>query len=219
MVKKILSLLILVVFQNIIASTITPPVKWLLHAAPSEKTYYSVDLEASEHLFESTSLVMQTRYASYDFQYSNNLFDDFMPQMTALWEQSCMVEVAPKSYKKTLFDIGFGYELRRYSYYDIFDDSFGYFWEPSFLIPVTLHLDSIFWRWDASTDLQLIAEVGLNFYTQSTLLMHQMLCIKEQHTDLFFKFFALQSTTSFHDDLFDSFQNYSIGFIFESFSA
>lgn len=179
----------------------------------------SISIEVSEQLFERTQLIMQTSYESHPLRdCGEDIFSSIIPQMTAHWEQACLVQITPNASQKVFIDLGFGYDLRRYAYYDFFNQSMDYYWEPSFVIPVTFHLDSFFHHWDASTYLNIRGEMGLNFHARITTFVHQMFASDNHLSSMNLKFFAIHNYTSFNDDFFGHYSNYRMGFIFQSSS-
>lgn len=195
------------------------PTQWYLSAGSSLKNDNTISLEVSERLFDRTHLIMQTRYAAYDIEPFREEAELFIPQMTSVWEQACLVQIGSKNEKKAFMDLGFGYELRRYAYYDIFDESLDYFWEPSFIIPITFHLDSFFHHWDAASDIKIILELGSDSHSRTTMLTHQMLYLSKLDREIFLKFFAMHHYTYFNDYYFSSTNKCHFGFIIESLSS
>lgn len=199
------------------AIPINRPTQWYLSVGTVAHSENSVSLEVSERLFDRAHLIMQTRYESHDLIPDEDGFS-FIPQMTSLWEQACLVELNPKNHQRAFFDLGFGYELRRYAYYDLFDDHVEHFWEPSFVLPMTLHLDSFFHQWDAATDMKIIMELTPDSHSRTTVLTHQMFSLSKLEREMFFKLFLIHHYTAFSDDYFSPVNNCSLGFIFESLS-
>lgn len=218
---KFLPYLAIVLFSIVSAPqaiTVDRSTQWYLSIGSSLKNDNAISLEVSERLFDRTHLIMQTRYAAYDIKPFREESELFIPQMTSLWQQACLVQIGSSSEKKAFMDLGFGYELRRYAYYDIFDESLDYFWEPSFIIPITFHLDSFFHHWNAASDMKIIMELGTDSHSRTTILTHQMLYFSKLDREIFLKLFAMHHYTYFNDYYFSSINKCHFGFILESFS-
>lgn len=176
----------------------------------------AVAIEVSERLFDRTSLIVQTRYEASPLKESPDFLSSLLPQMTAHWRQSCLVEITPDSDHKVFLDVGFGYELRRYAFFNIFSQNFEYYWEPSLIIPMTIHLDSFFRSWNTQTLLQVCEEVSPDSHGRMITLIHQMLSQKDYQRDFSFNIFAAQNSISYNDSPLEAEQNYRLGVIVES---